>query len=773
MLGTVAVTAVLLESDGRLDANTENWTPAHIQQVLANVNEGLQWWVDTLDRVSATAPLSFTLDTTYLNNPVASRFEPISRRSDDYALWTSEFLTTIGFPRTGSLETDVRAFNHGQRLKYNTDWAFTIFVVNSQSDADGQFAPGGSFDRAFAFAGGLFMVIPSTRPASTYAHETGHMFWARDEYAGGGSFSDQRGYYNTQNINASNNPTPGFVQQPSIMASGSLLDTAYANLTSAASTLAMIGWQDSDQDGIFDILDVPHQLTGSGYFDASSSSYRFQGQAAVQTLPNLNSSGQRNDITINRIREVEVRFDEGAWQTVATPDLAQASLDLNIPVPPAATQIQLRARDSQTSVLSNIFTGRLSRADATLVAGINGSVWIDTNRNGLRDLGELGSSGWLVELVDAAGTPLPLQKSIEPDALPEAVISPSSSPDWSLTAIGSDTDGRVGAFPDSAASTGSRVFKPYARSSLTFTNWNSLTRRLQISFSAPTNSVQLDAIGDFNSSFGRIEAYNSNGKLLARYTTQQLVAGQVETMSISRDVADIAYVIAGGHANRNVKLDNFRFGPRATTTTDSLGTYAFPSLPSGNFWVRVTPTSSFVPANPSQGIQAAAVTAGAVTSDIDFGFEAATTQWRNPRNPHDVNDDGLISALDTLLIINDINLYGSRDLRGSNTPAPPFIDVTGDNLVSAIDVLQVVNFINANGSGSGEGEVNRLGAPPAMVTAQPAAVANSPIASYGSPPLPSNPTGEGEGVQFSLPAIDQLWQWSVERDEYWYELLGS
>ncbi len=50
------------------------------------------------------------------------------------------------------------------------------------------------------------------------------MFWARDEYAGGGSSADRRGYYNTQNLNAADNPAQGFVQQPSIMATGSLLD---------------------------------------------------------------------------------------------------------------------------------------------------------------------------------------------------------------------------------------------------------------------------------------------------------------------------------------------------------------------------------------------------------------------------------------------------------------------------------------------------------------------------------------------------------------------
>jgi hypothetical protein len=75
-----------------------------------------------------------------------------------------------------------------------------------------------------------------------------------------------------------------------------------------------------------------------------------------------------------------------------------------------------------------------------------------------------------------------------------------------------------------------------------------------------------------------------------------------------------------------------------------------------------------------------------------------------------VSDDGIVSALDALLIINDINTHGARDLRGTNTPYPPYIDVTGDNFVSALDVLQVVNYVNSRGGGSGEGEF----APPSV-----------------------------------------------------------
>ena len=41
MLGRVAVTPVFLESTGA--ASTENWTQAHIAEVLAKIEEGMQW----------------------------------------------------------------------------------------------------------------------------------------------------------------------------------------------------------------------------------------------------------------------------------------------------------------------------------------------------------------------------------------------------------------------------------------------------------------------------------------------------------------------------------------------------------------------------------------------------------------------------------------------------------------------------------------------------------------------------------------------------------
>lgn len=763
LLGSVAVTPVFIESNGAIDPSTEDWTQEHINEVLEKIDVGLDWWVDTLATQSTIHELSFNIDTTYAATPASSSYEPIGNRSNEYDLFVSEFLSNQGFG-TGNLETDIRAFNQSQREKLGTDWSFTMFVVPSLNDSDGQFAAGSSFSRAFAFAGGLFMVVPSTRPASTFTHETGHIFWARDEYAGGGSYFSRRGYYNTQNTNAADNPTPGFVQQPSIMASGTLLETAYDGNLSPASTLAMLGWQDSDGDQIFDVLDVPHRLTGSGYFDPTDGKYYFNGNAVVQTLPNLNSSGLQNDITINRIREIQYRFDGGTWQTASAPDAYEALVELSVDVPTGATEIEIRALDTRTTVESNIFSGRLSRADGTLVPGINGSVWIDANENDLRDVGEFGQSGWNVELVDASGNLVDLRANVEPDDYENGVLTSGFRNDVLLRGVGSDSDGRVAVFDDANASTGSKVFYTFSKGTQSFSSqWSDSSRRLQIDFPTPETTVSIDAIGAFNGAIGRLEAYDIGGNLLDRYTTGSLDAGQVERMTVERGQGDIAYVIASGHAFTSVRLDNLTFGPETTTTTSDLGLFSLPLIPEGDYFVQVTSAAGFRATAPTNGRLPANVTAGAATADIDFAFVDSISPWQNPTNSNDVNGDELVSPIDVLLIVNEINAGGARNLAGSGIPTNPFIDVSGDTILSALDALLVINFINANGAG--EGEESSLVTP---------THAPSESEIYGPVPLSAPEASFNPELSPTAPPPEQsFWGLSEEEEENLLNLLST
>lgn len=384
MLGDVWVTVAALESDGQIDASTEDWQPAQIQQVMKSVTDGLAWWENLLTRYSSRQQLNFHLDFSRLFQPIATPYEPISRPSEDVGLWIDDFLDHEGANSPADFQVDIRQFNHSQRLAHQTDWAFTLLIVDSARDADGFFDADGEFAGAFAFPGGQFAVIPSTRPAATIAHEVGHIFWAMDEYAGSETYFDRRGYYNTQNVNAyDQNPDPKSRQL-------SIMDRAGAGYAANAisdSARRSIGWQDSDGDGLFDVLDVDLKLTAAVISQPDTHTLTVSGQAAAQALPNLNSSGTGHDITLNRVRRIEYRVDGGHWALAQQFDQPQADFRVSIgPLPTGRSTVELRAVDDRWGVSSNIWTtqvdfartaaerrldvnadGRISPVDALLV----------------------------------------------------------------------------------------------------------------------------------------------------------------------------------------------------------------------------------------------------------------------------------------------------------------------------------------------------------------------------------------------------------------------
>jgi VCBS repeat-containing protein len=89
---------------------------------------------------------------------------------------------------------------------------------------------------------------------------------------------------------------------------------------------------------------------------------------------------------------------------------------------------------------------------------------------------------------------------------------------------------------------------------------------------------------------------------------------------------------------------------------------------------------------------------------------------QNPRHPLDVSNDGHITPLDALLVINELNAGsrgGASRLAASLSAAPssgPYLDTSGDGVVSPIDALTVINYLNSR-SGGGEGEAIDANAP--------------------------------------------------------------
>ena len=81
--------------------------------------------------------------------------------------------------------------------------------------------------------------------------------------------------------------------------------------------------------------------------------------------------------------------------------------------------------------------------------------------------------------------------------------------------------------------------------------------------------------------------------------------------------------------------------------------------------------------------------------------------YQNPRTRFDVDDDGTVSPLDVLVLINLLNSQ-APSLPVDGLPGPPaYVDVNADNRVDPLDVLDLINHMNSLSNGEGEGDADR------------------------------------------------------------------
>ncbi len=70
------------------------------------------------------------------------------------------------------------------------------------------------------------------------------------------------------------------------------------------------------------------------------------------------------------------------------------------------------------------------------------------------------------------------------------------------------------------------------------------------------------------------------------------------------------------------------------------------------------------------------------------------TNWHNQETPEDVNRDQLVTPLDALILINQLNQTGSYPLIGSADTVSYYYDTNNDDYLTPIDVLRVINYLN-------------------------------------------------------------------------------
>lgn len=333
MVGSVGLDVFLLESNGKLDPNSEDWTPAQRNQVAEEIVAGANWWLQTAIANNRPSPnLSFVFD---FHDPwnapgvVSTRYEPISRSWQDVSLAINEVMANAGYTERNWIAA-VRRYVDDQRRAQATDWRVAVFVINSAHDLDGAFA-----DHAFAFSylNGPALVL--TYDCSlwgvdsmemVFAHELAHSFGALDEYAQSGfQATDTSGYLNVVNSNSE----MGHAVEDSLMRSPLSLLRAYREHLISTPVRGMLGWLDADGDGLYDAFGLvrnqlkpthPNPLRSSNvaYTDPQQrawvEAWRWQDQSRW-----ANSTGITHvPVSINPVHGVEYRVDGGAWQP-ATP----------------------------------------------------------------------------------------------------------------------------------------------------------------------------------------------------------------------------------------------------------------------------------------------------------------------------------------------------------------------------------------------------------------------------------------------------------------------
>ncbi len=309
MTGSVAVGIVLVESNGSVDASTENWTSDEKQQVFNKIVAALNWWSNLEPR----ANLSFVYDDHY-SNPLPTGVEPITRPYYDQQYWIADAMGALGYSAS-SYFTRVRDYNNALRAAHQTDWAFTIFVVDSANDPDNYFS---DYYFAYAYLGGPFMVMTSGNngygPANmdaVAAHEMGHIFYALDQYSGAYQPCTSRsGYLNVQNQNSQYGSCASNVS--SIMR-GQIVPYLTKSIDSYAA--GQIGWRDTDGDNILDPLDTELPVSTSA-ISQDGNTVTVSGSAEITPYPSPNHT----NVTINTLTNVQYRIDGGNWQPSTATD---------------------------------------------------------------------------------------------------------------------------------------------------------------------------------------------------------------------------------------------------------------------------------------------------------------------------------------------------------------------------------------------------------------------------------------------------------------------
>lgn len=312
--GTIVVSVVLPESNGSIDASTEDWSEALIRETHLKIQAAL-------DRMAASdrnGDVRFVVH--HASAPAAGGLPGTVDTAYEFgqrAQWGSstEFLATadvlghiLGRTLTES-ETWGAAGEYIAELKrrYQADAAFFVIVA-----ANGNYTAG---LRAHAYIHGPWTVLDTGYGHETFAHEFGHIFGALDEYCPDACVppSAVAGYLGMVNANAQAQAGSTGIDDGHGEAAPSLMIYNQVGAINGY-TRAAWGWLDSDGDGVIDVRDTQPLTEVTAVVDGAE--VRLTGTVVDRPASRVGSY----PYSMNRIDALEYAFAAGGpWFRVALP----------------------------------------------------------------------------------------------------------------------------------------------------------------------------------------------------------------------------------------------------------------------------------------------------------------------------------------------------------------------------------------------------------------------------------------------------------------------
>ncbi|MBT4258249.1 hypothetical protein HOD88_03655 [archaeon] len=311
MIGSVSVIVVLPESiDG-----SENWTDEEIANVHNMIIEGANWWTDR--EPNANLEFNFTF-----YDRVEIPEEPIENPGISW--WIPHSIDALGYiyiPGENNYYDPMHDLINDKRIEQGTDWGFIVFVADSTNDDDGgKFADNYSAFSTYNLDGDnpyLVMTYDNNyfgieNMNNIFAHEMGHIFGAKDEYAQSGCQCNyDGGYLNYVNENCANEC---LLDEPSIMKYQGL---AYEDGLVDIYARGQIGWTDDNENGVLDIVDF-EPVVNNYFAGLVGEEFEINGSANSGIVSAINPSYR--DSTVNSIEEVEFRVNDNSWITASAID---------------------------------------------------------------------------------------------------------------------------------------------------------------------------------------------------------------------------------------------------------------------------------------------------------------------------------------------------------------------------------------------------------------------------------------------------------------------